>query len=119
MANAGEIVRRFQQAMGKGDIAAARSLVHDNLAFRGPFDTFNKPEPYFEALKRLHPIIQRIEVRKSFVDGNDVCVLYDMVTNTPVGTSLIAEWFQVRGDKIAAITAVFDARPWAAMFGKS
>lgn len=31
--------------------------------------------------------------------------------DTPVGTSLVAERFEVRDDKIAAITAIFDARP--------
>jgi len=64
-----------QQALGKGDFAAARKLVHDNLLFQGPIDTFHSPEPYFEALKKLHPIIQRIDMKKSFADGNDVCVL--------------------------------------------
>jgi len=57
-------------------------------------------------------------MKKVFVDGNDVCSLYDMVTKTPAGTAFIAEWHQVKGDKIAAIRVVFDARPFAAMFGK-
>ncbi len=45
-------------------------------------------------------------------------VLYEMVTNTPAGTAFIAEWYQVRGGKIAALRAVFDARPFAALFGR-
>ena len=57
MANASKIVSDYQQALGKGDFAAARKLVHDNLLFQGPIDTFHSPEPYFEALKKLHPII--------------------------------------------------------------
>src|SRR5215475_6303404 len=87
-------------------------------SFRGPIDTFHKPEPYLEALKRLHPIIQRIDILKMFADGNDVCVLYDMVTNTPIGTAFICEWYQVKGDKISSVRVVFDARPFAAMFAK-
>ncbi len=118
MANAAEIVQSFKQALGKGDVAAARKLLHDNLSFRGPIDAFDKPEPYLEALAKLHPIVERIDVKKLFVDGNDVCMLYDMVTRTPAGTAFIAEWIQVKGDKIAAIRTVFDARPFAAMFGK-
>jgi ketosteroid isomerase-like protein len=118
MAKATEIVQSFQQALGRGDVAAARNLLHDNLSFRGPIDAFERPEPYLEALKKLHPIVERIDVKKIFVDGSDVCLLYDMVTKTPAGTAFIAEWFQVRGEKIASIRAVFDARPFAAMFGK-
>ena len=118
MANASEVVGEYQQAMGKGDFATARKLLHDTLSFRGPIETFDSPEPYLESLKKLHHIIQRIDMKKIFADGDDVCVLYDMVTNTPAGTAFIAEWYQVKGDKIAAIRVVFDARPFAAMFAK-
>jgi hypothetical protein len=118
MAKAPQIVQSFQQALGSGDVAAARRLLQDNLSFRGPIDAFDRPEPYLEALQKLHPIVERIDVKKTFVDGDDVCLLYDMVTKTPAGTAFIAEWFQVRGDKIASIRIVFDARPFASMFGK-
>src|SRR5215470_14591292 len=99
MANAGQVVQGFMGAMGKGDFSAARKLLHDNLSFRGPIDAFDKPEPYLEALNKLQPIVQRIDVKKMFVDGNDVCMLYDMVTNSPAGTAFVAEWMHVKGDK--------------------
>jgi limonene-1,2-epoxide hydrolase len=118
MANPLNVIQQFQQAIGKGDFAAARRLLQDNLSFRGPIDTFQKPEPYLEALKRLHPIIQRIDILKMFADGNDVCVLCDLVTNTPIGTAFVCEWYQVKGEKISSVRVVFDARPFAAMFGK-
>ena|SRR5256712_6461908 len=118
MANANKIVSDYQQALGKGDFTAARKLLRDNLSFQGPIDTFDSPEPYLESLKKLHHIIQRIDMKRTFADGNDVCVLYDLVTNTPAGTAFIAEWYQVKGDKIAAIRVVFDVRPFAAMFAK-
>lgn len=119
MASASKVVNDYQQALGKGDFDAARRCLHDNLSFRGPIDTFSSPEPYLESLKKLHHIIQRIDMKKIFVDGNDACVLYDMVTNTPAGTAFIAEWYQVKGDRIAEIRVVFDARPFAAMFDRS
>jgi hypothetical protein len=118
MAHASEIVSNYQQALGKGDFAAARKLLHDNLSFHGPIETFSSPEPYLESPKKLHHIIQRIDVKKTLADGNDVCVLYDMVTNTPAGTAFICEWYQVKGEKIADIRVVFDARPFAAMFAR-
>ena len=118
MASAKEIVESYKAAMGRGDFAAARELLHDDLAFHGPIDTFSRADDYIAASKRLASIIQRIDVKKVFVDDDDVCVLYDMVTNTPAGTAFIVEWYQVRGDKIAALRAVFDARPFAAMFGQ-
>ena len=118
MTSAREIVESYQAALGKGDFATARTLMQDNMTFQGPLDTFNKADDYLEALKKLASIIQRIDLKKVFVDGEDVCVLYDMVTNTPAGTAFIAEWYQVKGGKITALRAVFDARPFTALFGR-
>ena len=112
------VVQRFMQAMEKGDFAMARELLTDDFTFQGPIETFRRPEPYLESLKKLQPIIERIEMKKIFVDGDDVCLLYDMVTRTPAGTAFIAEWHRVKGGKIAEIRVVFDARPFAAMFAK-
>jgi len=117
MASAKEIVERYKAAMGRGDFTAARQLLHDDLLFQGPIDTFNRADEYLGASKRLANIIQRIDVKKVFAEGNDVCVLYEMVTNTPAGTAFIVEWYQVRGEKIGSLRAVFDARPFAALFG--
>jgi len=117
MASAKEIVERYKAAMGRGDFTAARQLLHDDLLFQGAIDTFNRADEYLEASKRLANIIQRIDVKKVFAEGNDVCVLYEMVTNTPAGTAFIVEWYQVRGEKIGSLRAVFDARPFAALFG--
>ncbi len=118
MASPADVVEGYKAAMGKGDVAAARKYLRDDLSFQGPFDTFHAPEPYLEAVKKLSSIVKRVEVKKMFVDGNDVCLLYDMVTSTPVGTAFIAEWLQVKGDKIASIRVLFDPRPWAPLFGK-
>src|SRR6266536_427446 len=117
-ANASDIVESYRGALGKGDFDTARRLMQDNMTFQGPLDTFNTADQYLEAARRLASIIQRIDLKKVFVDGDDVCVLYEMVTSTPAGTAFIAEWYQVKDGKIAALRAVFDARPFAALFGR-
>ena len=118
MTNAGEIIESYQAALGKGDFATARKLMQDNMTFQGPLDTFNTADEYLESLRKLASIVQRIDLKKVFVDGDDVCVLYDMVTNTLAGTAFIAEWYQLKSGKIAALRVVFDARPFAALFGR-
>jgi limonene-1,2-epoxide hydrolase len=117
MTNAFEIVESYRTALERGDFGAARKLMHDDMAFQGPLDTFTTADQFLTVRKELAAIIQRIDVKKTFVDGDDVCVLYEMVTNTPAGTAFIAEWYKVKEGKIAATRAVFDARPFAAMFG--
>jgi limonene-1,2-epoxide hydrolase len=118
MSSARETVESYQAALGNGDFATARKLMQDDMTFQGPIDTFHQADDYLESLKKLASIIQRIDVKRVFADGDDVCVLYEMVTNTPAGTAFIAEWYQVKGSKIASLRVVFDARPFAAMFGR-
>src|SRR5215468_2222858 len=115
MSTAGEIVESYRTAIAAQDFATARKLMRDDMTFRGPLDTFHTADAYLEAVKRLAAIIQRIDLRKVFVDGDDVCVLYEMVTNTPAGTAFIAEWYQVAEGQISALQVVFDARPFAAL----
>lgn len=114
--SAKEIVLGYQRALGKGDWAGARRFLDDHLSFKGPFDTFERPEPYLDALKKLHPIVERVDMKKVMEDEDDVVLLYDMVTRTPAGTAFIAEWYRTNGDKIKSIQVVFDARPFAPMF---
>jgi ketosteroid isomerase-like protein len=116
MVDAAEVVGRFQQAFGKGDVRSARSLLADDLQFKGPFDEFDNADDYMQSVAKLGQIVTGTDVKKVFVDDDDVVTIYDLHTNTPAGTSSIAEWATVRSGKIAEIRVFFDARPFAAMF---
>jgi ketosteroid isomerase-like protein len=113
--SARDIVERYHAAWQAHDYDSVRTLLHDDLDFRGPFDTFDNADAFIEAIRALAPIVKDVEMRKTFSDGDDVCLLFDMVTNTPAGTQPIAEWHHVRGGKIASLRAYFDARPFAAL----
>jgi len=113
-----ETVRQFQAAMASGDVSRAKSLVTADLHFRGPIDEFHTADEYLAALGRLAKIVKGMENMQVFAEGDRVAVFYDLVTNTPAGTSPTAELYTVRRGKITAIQAIFDARPFAAMFAK-
>jgi hypothetical protein len=113
-----ETVVGYQKALGSADWKSARGFLKDGMKFKGPLAQYDTPEPYLEDLKRLHSIVKGVEMRKVFSDGDDVCLLYDMETNTPAGTAFICEWYHVEGDKIGSIRVVFDATPFASMFAK-
>ena len=57
---------------------------------------------------RLGPIWVRSDVKKVFADGGDVCVICDLVTNTPAGAVPIVEWLRIEAGRIASVTLVFD-----------
>lgn len=116
MASSADVVQRYQRAFGSGDLETARALLADDLHFEGPIDEFDKADDYFASVSRLHQIVEGVDVKKVLADEADVVTIYDMHTNTPAGTSKIAEWATVEGGKIVAIRVFFDARPFAAMF---
>jgi ketosteroid isomerase-like protein len=107
-----EVVQQFYRALERKDFDTFRDCLNEPFSFRGPFDTFNSISSYVQAIQRLSSIVKRVEVHKMFADGNDVCVLYDLVTGSPVETSFISEWFQVKDGKIVSIRVVFDPRPF-------
>lgn len=111
-----QVVKDFYAGFAQKDLAAVGKRLHPDLFFQGPFDIFHSSAPYLEAIGRLHQIVQRVDIKKIFADGNDVCALWELEAPAPIGTCFVAEWLKVKGDKIASIRAVFDARPFAAMF---
>jgi hypothetical protein len=112
-AMATDVVDRYQAALAKGDLERARSFLRDDLTFAGPFDTFDSAEDYWAAIGRLWTIVESIDVRHTSSAGDQVVVIYDMVTRTPAGTQLVCEWYGVEDDRIAWIRAIFDSAPFA------
>ena len=110
------VADKFFSAWTKGDLDTARTLLHDDVSFAGPIDSFDNADAYVGALRGLSQIVASAEEQKVFVDGNDVCVIYDLVTKTPAGTAATAEWYHVRDGKISSVRVYFDARPFAPMF---
>lgn len=108
-----DVVARYQAALGAGDLGQARGLLRDDLRFEGPFDAFDSADDYWKAIQGLWTIVDSVDVRHVSSDGNQVVVLYDMVTKTPAGTQLVCEWYGVQDDRIAWIRAVFDSAPFA------
>ena len=115
-ANAMEVVSRYKEAFGSGDVQGARALLADDLHFQGPIDEFNSADDYIQSLRKLASIVTGTDVKKVLADRDDVVTIYDLHTRTPAGTSAVAEWATVKNGKIAELRVFFDARPFAAMF---
>jgi hypothetical protein len=81
-----DVVSRYHEALGRRDFDGARRLLKDDLRFEGPFESFERADDYVEAIQKLFGIVESIEVRHASADGDQVAVLYDMVTRTPAGT---------------------------------
>jgi ketosteroid isomerase-like protein len=115
LASPAEIVEQYFNAWTSKDFATARGLLHDDLSFTGPFDSFTDADSLLASIKGLSQIVEGAERRRLIADGDQVSVVYDLHTG-PVGTAPVAEWYTVRDGRIASIEAFFDARPFAPMF---
>ena len=107
MADAAQVAEEFFAAWTGKDFDRARALLHDDLAFRGPIDSFDDADAYLAAIRGLSQIVTGADKRKVFVDGDDVCVIYDLKT-APVPSAPTAEWYRVRDGRIASSNFVTD-----------
>ena len=108
------VVRAYLGAWEDRDFPAMRRLVADGLRFTGPIDTFDHADAHHAALRALSGSVDRIEVNRLWSDGADVLAWYTLHT-TIAGPAPVAEWYQVTGEHITAITVVFDARPFSVL----
>lgn len=115
---ANEIVHGYLNAIAARDFQRARSFLSDgDFSTRSPISTFNNADAYIADISRIGPILENIERRKMFVDGDDVCAILDYVTRMDQRqVSPVAHWFRVVNGKIASIESFFDARAYAEMF---
>jgi len=118
MPNAADTVGRFHAALEREDFVTARRLLGEPFSFVAWFDRFDEPDAYIDALRTLSGFVVKIDVHKVFVDGGDVCVLYDAHTVRGAVT-LEAAWFRTDEDRIVAVRIVCDPRPFAEVWGKN
>ena len=105
-----QAVMSYIKAMDARDYAAARNYLADNVRVKGPGgEAFRSPD---EFLKMMEQQRGKYDIKKLFVDGGDVCLLYDFVT--PKVTTFFCSWYQVKDGKIYSIQTVFDPRAFAA-----
>ena len=87
-------------------------LLRPDVRFKGPAMTRTSAPELIEALKRLAAIHVRNDIKRVFVDGDDVCVIYDFVTDTTAGALPAIEWLRFDGGRIGAIDLYYDRLPW-------
>ncbi len=107
-----ELVTSYIQAVGERRLDALPPLLEPDAEFSLGDDTIRGREAFVGAFRRLLPIIERNEIRHLFVDGDKACVVYDFVTNTPVGAVPSVEYIRLRNGRIASSTLIFERLHW-------
>jgi hypothetical protein len=107
-----ELVTSYIQAVGERRLDSLPPLLEPDADFTLGDNTARGRDAFVGAFRRLLPIIERNEIRHLFVDGDEACVIYDFVTNTPVGAILSVEHIRLRNGRIASSTLVFERLHW-------
>ena len=102
----------YLEAVGQQRYDRVAELVASDLRVAGPATTRTSAQDFIAALKRLAVIHLRTEIKRVFVDGDEVCVIYDFVTDTTVGAVPAIEWLKFDGARIRTIDLYYDRLPW-------
>lgn len=106
-----QLTADYIQAVGEHRFDDMAEMFHPDLTFEF-FGPSTDKEGLVVALKRLGTILDRNEIRRIFVDGDETCVIYDFVTDTPVGPVRSIEWLTFEGSLIRTIRLLFEQHRW-------
>ena len=108
--SAREVALSYIRALDARDYASARNYLSDNVRVKGPGgEGFRSPDEFLGMMQKQQG---NYDLRKVFVDGDDVCLLYDFKAKTV--TTFFSSWYQVKDGRIVSIQTVFDTCAFAA-----
>ena len=107
-----DLVTSYINAVGEHRLDALPAMLEPDAEFTVGDNTVRGVEAFVAGFQRLMPIILRNEIRKVFVDGEEACVIYDFVTDTPAGAVLSVEHIKFRNGRIASTLLVFERLHW-------
>lgn len=102
-----DVVLTFLTALNEEDFETAAACLAEDMVFDGVMGKRNSAEAYITDMKKMK---YKYDIQKTFEDGNDVCVLYD-IDMSGKATIFTCGWYQVIHGKIKKLKVVFDPRP--------
>jgi limonene-1,2-epoxide hydrolase len=114
------IVENYLKAFEHGDFDRVRSCLSDMFTYKGPTARFSDPESFIENVWHVGQIIHHIEIRKTFVEGSEVCTIMNFHVHLDERRSVpVVQWAKVEDGKIRTIEVFFDASDYMAMFASA
>lgn len=109
--NNSEIALAYLDAVGKKRLHELDAIVAPEVRFVGPAMTMTGRADLVAALQRISAVHVRNDVKRVFADGNEVCVIYDLVTDM-FGALPTIEWLKIESGRIQSINLYYDQVPW-------
>jgi len=110
--NAKALALEYMDAINQQRFDMLEALLAPELTFISPSTTRSTAREFLAGVKRLTAIHVRNEVKRVFAEGDEVCVIYDFVTDTPAGALPAIEWLHIQEGRIRRIHLYYDRLPW-------
>lgn len=115
--SATEVFCTYLDRFTSGDVAGAAELLSEDFSFQGPMLQSSGRAAFLEGAAGLGPIVRGYEMKHQWVDGEEVCSVYDFKIQTPAGAGAIrmAEWATIREGVLTSARLIFDTAAMAAL----
>ena len=112
-----DIVTAFIDAIEARDFERARDYLSDTqFSYRSPVSMTDDADTFIALVSRIGPILERIERRRTFVDGGDVCsILHYRTTMESLKDVAVVQLATVAEGKIVSLEVFFDASEYNKM----
>ena len=111
------IFRTYLERFTGGDVNGAAELLADEFAFDGPILQAKDKAEFLAGSTAAAAMARGCTIHHQWVDGDNVCSIYDFKIETPAGAGAIpmAEWSVIRNEKLVSSRLLFDTAAMAAL----
>ncbi|MHC1558142.1 nuclear transport factor 2 family protein [Actinomycetospora sp. C-140] len=106
-----ETMTAYFDAWRRHDAESLRDVLADDVVFDGPMGHVEGVDDNVTALHGLLGIVTAVDVQHVFVDGPEVCTVYDLHTTETDAPLRTVNWAHVADGRARTIRAIFDPRP--------
>lgn len=108
----------YLDAFAARDFERVRATLSDGpFRYRSPVTTHTSADVFVLDISRVGQILDGIDVRRLFVDGNELCAIVDFrIRINIVDITRVVLWAKVEQGKIVSLEAFFDATEYSQMF---
>lgn len=105
------MVDAYLEAIAQRDYSRARSyLANEDFEYLSPINRFSSADQFMAYMELATPIMQRLEVRKVFCDGDECCHILSVTSQiSEKRTATVVQWSRLKGGKIHRLELIFDA----------
>ena len=106
-----DLARKYMTILfEQGDLNELDQVLAKNLYFSGPFYEFHSADTYIEALKSGPPRDFQYEMIAAYEYETTACLMYQF--QKPGVSVPMAQYFEVKDDRISRILLIFDTAPF-------